>query len=311
MREIDFRNELVNTAKSFLGYKESLNQDDIIIKKYNAINSNGMYDMTMDDPWCAAFGSVVAHVANLTKIIPIECSCERKIELWKKMGCWEEDGKVIPKIGDYIYYNWDDSTQPNDGWTDHEGIVAGVSSTTITVIEGNKNDAVEYRTISIGWGYIRGYGKPNYASLATTETQSAPTTSTTYALGDVVEFAGNVHYTNSYASGVARNCTAGQAEVTAVNLKGEHPYHLVGINGCSVYGWVNAEAIKTKAEAKPVNTIIAGDKVKVLKAITYTGKSFKVWHDVYDVIQVNGDRVVIGKGKTVTCAINMANIKEV
>ena len=47
------------------------------------------------------------------------------------------------------------------------GIVASVSGTTIKVIEGNKNDAVDYRTISLNGRYIRGYGIPNYASKAT------------------------------------------------------------------------------------------------------------------------------------------------
>ena len=263
--------------------------------------------MTMDDTWCAAFGSVVAHTAGLTNIIPIECSCQRKIELWKALGCWEEDGSIIPKIGDYIYYNWDDSTQPNDGWADHEGIVVSISGSTMTIIEGNKNDAVEYRKIKIGWGYIRGFGRPNYAKLATSE-PSTPSIPNVFSIGDVVEFEGNVHYTNSYASGVERACTSGQAEITAMNLKGEHPYHLVGINGCTVYGWVNAEGIKNKAKPTPVNTIMEGDKVKVLEAITYSGSPFKLWHDVYDVIQVRGDRVVIGKGSTITCAINIANI---
>lgn len=310
MRELDYRNKVVNVAKTYLGYNEANAQDDIIIKKYNMINSAGMYDMKMNDAWCAAFGSVVGYVAGLSKIIPIECSCQRKIELWKKLGCWDEDGTTIPKIGDYCYYNWDDSTQPNDGWADHEGIVVAVTSTTFTLIEGNNNDAVSYRTVKIGWGYIRGFGRPDYASLVATDSfETVPTDG--LAIDDCVEFTGNIHYTNSYASGKARKCTSGQAKITAMNLKGTHPYHLVGINGCSVYGWVNAADIKGATTAKPVDTIIAGDVVKVLKAVTYTGKSFKVWHDKYDVIQVSGDRVVIGKGKTVTCAINIKNIVEV
>lgn len=53
-----------------------------------------------------------------------------------------------------------------------------------------------------------------------------------------------------------------------------------------------------------------GDKVRVTKAVTYDGKSFKTYYDAYDVIQVNGDRVVIGIGATVTAAINAANIRK-
>lgn len=53
-----------------------------------------------------------------------------------------------------------------------------------------------------------------------------------------------------------------------------------------------------------------GDKVRVTKAVTYDGKSFKTYYDAYDVIQVNGDRVVIGIGATVTAAINAANLRK-
>lgn len=54
-----------------------------------------------------------------------------------------------------------------------------------------------------------------------------------------------------------------------------------------------------------------GDKVKVLNAVTYDGKSFKTYYDTYNVIQVNGDRVVIGVGATVTAAVNAANLRKV
>lgn len=47
-----------------------------------------------------------------------------------------------------------------------------------------------------------------------------------------------------------------------------------------------------------------GDKAKVLNAVTYDGRSFKTYYDVYDVIEVSGDRVVIGVGSTVTAAVN-------
>ena len=39
MRELDYRNKVVNVAKTYIGYNEANAQDDIIIKKYNMINS--------------------------------------------------------------------------------------------------------------------------------------------------------------------------------------------------------------------------------------------------------------------------------
>lgn len=54
-----------------------------------------------------------------------------------------------------------------------------------------------------------------------------------------------------------------------------------------------------------------GDKAKVLNAVTYDGRSFKTYYDAYDVIEVSGDRVVIGVGSTVTAAVKAANLHKV
>ena len=43
------------------------------------------------------------------------------------------------------------------------GIVCEVNGNTIKVIEGNKSDAVGYRTINRNERYIRGFGLPDYA----------------------------------------------------------------------------------------------------------------------------------------------------
>ena len=58
-------------------------------------------------------------------------------------------------------------------------------------------------------------------------------------------------------------------------------------------------------------SIKVGDKVQVLKAIQYNGQPFKTYYNIYDVIEVKGDRIVIGIGQTVTCAINKNNIRKV
>ena len=70
--------------------------------------------------------------------------------------------------------------------------------------------------------------------------------------------------------------------------------------------------ITTKAGTPVQNTTIrVGDKVRVKEgAKTYDGKSLAsfVYNTVYDVIQVNGDRVVIGKGSAVTAAVHIKDI---
>ena len=54
--------------------------------------------------------------------------------------------------------------------------------------------------------------------------------------------------------------------------------------------------------------IKAGDTVKVIRNVTYTGSNFKLYFDRYTVLSISGDRAVIGIGKTVTAAVNIKDI---
>lgn len=129
------------------------------------------------------------------------------------------------------------------------------------------------------------------------------------AVGTEVNFTGTKHYTSAYKTATGKTCKAGRAKITAIAAGKAHPYHLVAVSGkgSTVYGWVDAAAVSALAD----QTIRKGDKVKVLKAQTYTGGTFKAYFDVYDVIQVNGDRVVIGIGKAVTAAVKASNLQKV
>lgn len=83
---------------------------------------------------------------------------------------WEEDESIVPEIGDVIFYDWQDSgAGDNKGAADHVGIVSAVSGGKITVVEGNYSNSVKERTLSINGRYIRGYGRPAYATKATEE----------------------------------------------------------------------------------------------------------------------------------------------
>lgn len=128
-------------------------------------------------------------------------------------------------------------------------------------------------------------------------------------VGTEVNFTGTRHYTSAYKTATGKTCKPGKAKITAIAAGKPHPYHLVAISGrgSTVYGWVDATDISAQAD----QTIRKGDKVKVLKAQTYTGKTFKTYYDTYDVIEVSGDRVVIGIGKTVTAAVKASNLQKV
>ena len=144
---------------------------------------------------------------------------------------------------------------------------------------------------------------------STAGTTDAQASSQTLTVGTEVNFTGTKHYTSAYKTATGKNCKAGKAKITAVAAGKAHPYHLVAVSGkgSTVYGWVDAADVSVAAD----QTIQKGDKVKVLKAQTYNGGTFKTYYDVYDVIQVNGDRVVIGIGKTVTAAVKASNLQKV
>lgn len=59
-----------------------------------------------------------------------------------------------------------------------------------------------------------------------------------------------------------------------------------------------------------VTALSIGDKVKVLKNTTYTGGTFKVWYDWYEVQKINGDKITIGRSGVTTCHINKCNIQK-
>ena len=161
-------NELLNQARAWSGKKESNGSHKEIIDVYNGHKPLARgYKVKYTDSWCATFISALAIKCNCTDIIPTEASCGKMIELFKNIGCWQEDGNVTPNPGDIIFYDWD----KKDGWPEHVGIVESVSGNQITAIEGNKSDAVARRTIAVGNTSIRGYGVPKYSG---SNSQSTP-----------------------------------------------------------------------------------------------------------------------------------------
>lgn len=155
--------DVLNVMRSWLGFSEYNGKFKQIIDLYNSVLPLPRgYAVKYTDAWCDATVSAAAIKAGAQDIIGRECGCEQHIAIFKEKGIWIEDGTIRPEPGYVIVYNWGDFTQPNDGYSDHIGYVESVSGNIITVIEGNKNEAVERRSLPVGWGYIRGYAKPKY-----------------------------------------------------------------------------------------------------------------------------------------------------
>ena len=168
MTESQLRTQIVDRAKSWAGRKEADGSHREIIDVYNSIDPLPRgYRMTYSDPWCAAFVSACAQVLGLTKTVFPECGCIPMINLYKQHGRWMEDDAYRPQPGDVIFYDWEDSgVGDNVGASDHVGLVTGVDGGVISIIEGNCGNAVRYTARKINSRYIRGYGLPDYASMA-------------------------------------------------------------------------------------------------------------------------------------------------
>lgn len=156
--------ELVKLAQSWVGKKESDGSHKAIVDIYNGHKPLARnYKVKYNDPWCATHITALAIKCNAVDIIPKECGCQEMIVLFKKIGSWVENDAHVPKMGDIIFYDWQDNGKgDNTGWSDHVGIVEKVEGKKITVIEGNINDAVGRRVLEVNGKYIRGYGVPKY-----------------------------------------------------------------------------------------------------------------------------------------------------
>jgi len=152
-------------AREWIGRNEADGTHKGIIDIYNGHTPLARgYRVKYTDAWCATFVSAVAIKCGLTEIIPTECGCGQMIELFRAKGEWQESDSRTPSPGDVIFYDWDDSGAGDcTGWPDHVGIVESVEGGKITVIEGNKNNAVGRGVLAVDGRYIRGYGVPRYA----------------------------------------------------------------------------------------------------------------------------------------------------
>lgn len=169
--EQELRQSVVNVMRGWLGYSEKNGKFRSIIDLYNTQRPLPRgYKVQYTDEWCAATVTAAGMKAGLSDIILGECSCSRMIALYQAVGRWMENDAYRPQPGDIIMYDWDDTgAGENKGAPEHVGIVAEVNGNTLTIIEGNKGQAVATRTMAVNGRYIRGYCLPDYAGKAESE----------------------------------------------------------------------------------------------------------------------------------------------
>ena len=166
--------KVIAQAKSWLGITEYDGRFSEIIRAYNEI-PNARGPALASYPWCAIFVSAVFWKA-IKESRFAEMACDAMIAKFQNLGLYSVSGK--PDVGDVIFYDWD-----GNGTSDHVGIVTEVADGAYIVIEGNKSDAVGYRTIYPSYPYIKGFG---FASRLDEEkpTESAPSSTVGQQMAD-------------------------------------------------------------------------------------------------------------------------------
>lgn len=171
--EID---KVIAQAKSWLGITEYDNRFIEIVNVYNEI-PGARGPALVSYPWCAIFVSAVFWKA-IKESRFAEMACDAMIQKFQNLGLYSVSGK--PDVGDVIFYDWD-----RNGTSDHVGIVTEVADGAYIVIEGNKSDAVGYRTIYPNYPYIKGFG---FASRLDEKkpTESAPSSTVGQQMADKI-----------------------------------------------------------------------------------------------------------------------------
>ena len=157
------RDRVLRAAASLVGVRGGTAAHHQLVNDYNSVKPLPVgYAVKTTDDWCDIFVTTVFQREGLSGLIGRECGVERHIQIFKRLGIWNEDGTTTPKAGDIITFNWDQNTQQNNGFADHIGIVESVSNGIIHTIEGNSNNQVRRNTYRIGHGNIRGFATPRY-----------------------------------------------------------------------------------------------------------------------------------------------------
>ena len=160
----DQKNRVIRAASNLVGTSTGSVAHQRMVADYNSVKPLPVgYAVKNTDDWCDIFVTVVFQREGLSHLVGRECGVERHIQIFKKLGIWNEDGTTTPQSGDIITFNWDKDTQQNDGWADHIGIVERVENGWIHTIEGNSSNGVVRRnTYRVGHGNIRGFARPHY-----------------------------------------------------------------------------------------------------------------------------------------------------
>lgn len=210
----DQRTDIVNIAKSQVGYQEGSSSSQLSGTSYGGKNYTeygrwyGLQDM-----WCAMFVSWCANTAGVSSsVVPKHCFTPTGLQWFKDRGRAYSrktvaNGGYTPKAGDIIYFK----SSRNNNSTNHVGIVTKYSNRTVYTVEGNTSSAtistnggaVCEKSYSIDNTYIVYICSPAYKSSGSTSSGSSSSTSsssTNWLSGDAKSIVFNAaYYSDTYA----------------------------------------------------------------------------------------------------------------
>lgn len=111
--------------------------------------------------WCACFVSWCADQCGYINsgVIPKFAGCVNGVQWFKDRDQWQ-DGSFEPSPGQIIFFDWDNkgSSGPQDGQSDHVGIVEKCENGIVYTVEGNSGDSCRQNQYPVGQYEILGYG---------------------------------------------------------------------------------------------------------------------------------------------------------
>jgi len=111
--------------------------------------------------WCACFVSWCADQCGYidTGVCPKFSGCGNGVQWFQERGQWQ-DGSFEPSAGQIIFFDWDNkgSSGPQNGQSDHVGIVEKCENGIVYTVEGNSGDSCRQNQYSVGQYEILGYG---------------------------------------------------------------------------------------------------------------------------------------------------------
>lgn len=169
--QMDYLTELLKPENNSLWaavlYGINYSDDQIVTVALTQIGNVGgqpywsWYGFDSRVEWCACFVSWCANECGYidTGVIPKYAGCVNGVQWFKDRGQWI-DGSSEPVAGMIIFFDWDNrgSSGPQDGLSDHTGIVQKVENGIIYTVEGNSCDSCRQNQYHVGYYEVLGFG---------------------------------------------------------------------------------------------------------------------------------------------------------